>query len=341
LKYSCSYLAQNGKIYNEYNSNGQRNFHSDCGSNLRENSLPNRKVAMRNSYILIIISAVLWGSVGLTIRILASFGFSTIQIIVFRFITAALCFGLYILITDRRKFRIDKTDIKYFMAFSLFVLLAYNICFVTAIRLTSYAVATGLLYTSPIWAMFLSIYVFKEKLTKRKGIAILLSFTGCGLITGLFSSGGVSLTPIAFFAGLGAGMGYGAQGVFTKKLMEKYHSFTVVFYFFLFAVIFGLPFCNFGGMLSVIASAPMSLLYGMGGAIICYIVPFAFYTYALNFIEASRAAVIVSVEPIVAALLGFFVYDEPITVFIICGIAFIISAVVVLYEPTPKKITRL
>jgi len=292
---------------------------------------------MKKSYILIIMSGILWGTVGLTIRILASYGLTSIQIVVLRFITAASCLGLYIAITDRRKFRIEKTDIKYFMSFSIFVLLAYNICFVMAIRLTSYAVASGLLYTSPIWAMLLSIYVFKEKLTKRKGFAILLSFTGCGLITGLFSSGGLNLTPVALLAGLAAGIGYGAQGVFTKKFMEKYHSLTVLFYFFLFALIFGLPFCNFPNMISVIASEPTSLLYGVGGVLVCYILPFTLYTYALNFIEASRAAVIVSIEPIVAALLGFFVYHEPVTAAIIFGIVFIISAVVVLYESTPKE----
>ena len=295
-------------------------------------NVENRYIA----FILIITAAVLWGAVGVTIRVLTDFGFTSIQIVVLRFITAAVCFGLYIAFTNRRKFRIEKADVKYFMAYSFFVLLAYSLCFVAAITLASYATATGLLYTSPIWAMLLSIYMFKEKLTKRKGLAILLSFTGCGLITGLFSGGGLSAAPVALLAGLGAGMGYGFQGVFTKKFMQKYTSVTVVFYYFLFATIFGLPLSDAGSMGKAFAGAPFSLPVAVFGAIICYVVPFALYAYALNFIEASKAAVIVSVEPVVAALIGFLIYNEPLTAAVAFGVILIISAVVVLYEPASR-----
>ena len=277
-------------------------------------------------------AAVLWGTVGLTIRVLTDYGFSSIQIVVLRFMTAALCFGAYIAVTDRRKFRIDKRDIKFFMAYSLFVFLAFSLCFVAAITLASYATATGLLYTSPIWAMLFSILVFKEKLTRRKGLAILLSFSGCGLITGFFS-GGLNVAPAALLAGLGAGVGYGLQGVVTKKFLEKYASVTILFYYFTFAVLFGFPLCRMVDMVHIIAAVPVSLPFAVGGGILFYVTPFALYAYSLNFIEASKAAVVVSVEPIVAALIGFFIYHEPLTLIIACGTILIISAVAALYEP--------
>jgi drug/metabolite transporter (DMT)-like permease len=292
----------------------------------------------KNTYLFIIAAAFLWGAVGVPVRELAAFGLSSLQIVVLRFVTALAVFGLYIFLTDRQKLRLEKQDVKYFAAYSVFCLLLYNLCFATALQITSLSVAVGLLYTSPVWAMLLSIYFFKEKLTKKKCLAIILSFAGCGLITGLLTAGGMNLTPVALLVGLCAGMGYGFQGVFIKKFMQKYNQVTVVFYSFLFAAAAGIALCKPWEMAQIIAAAPASMIYGFGGTLLCYVLPFALYTYALNYTEASKAAVVVSVEPVFTAFLGFLVYSEPITPAVIAGTALIISAVAVLYEyEKPKR----
>jgi drug/metabolite transporter (DMT)-like permease len=185
--------------------------------------------------------------------------------------------------------------------------------------------------------MLFSIYVFKEKLTKRKLIAIFLSFVGCGLITGLLTPGGMKLTTSALIAGLAAGIGYGSQGVFIKKLMEKYSQLTVVFYIFFFAALASVFFCQPLKIAQVFIEAPASAFYGIGGTLIVYVLPFAMYTYSLHFIEASKAAVVVSIEPFFTAFIGLFLYNEPINLAVIAGTILIVSAIVVLYEKAKNE----
>lgn len=61
--------------------------------------------------------------------------------------------------------------------------------------------------------MLLSLILFGEKFTGRKMLALLATFCGCGLITGIFASK-LALTAEAFAFGLASGFGYTRCTVF-------------------------------------------------------------------------------------------------------------------------------
>ena len=92
---------------------------------------------------------------------------------------------LFLLITDRKKLKIDKKDLKWFFGTGLGSLFVNNLCYAETVQRASLSVAVVLLYTAPFFVMILSAVFFKEKLTVQKITALILSFAGCILVVGL------------------------------------------------------------------------------------------------------------------------------------------------------------
>ena len=76
---------------------------------------------MKNNwpYLLIAISAALWGLIAIFVQGLRSYGFSPIQIVTIRAISAGIILLIYVLIKDRTLLKIKLKDIKYFLATGL------------------------------------------------------------------------------------------------------------------------------------------------------------------------------------------------------------------------------
>ena len=63
--------------------------------------------------------------------------------------------------------------------------------------------------------------------------------------------------------------------------------------------------------------------------ITCYL-PYLLYTYGLTGMEAGRASIMASVEPVVATLVGVLVFHEGMTLLAALGVVLVLSAVVIL-----------
>lgn len=60
------------------------------------------------------------------------------------------------------------------------------------------------------------------------------------------------------------------------------------------------------------------------------VIPFLTYTLGLRSVEASKAGILATVEPMVATLIGIFVFSEPLTLMSGIGVLLILAAVVIL-----------
>lgn len=278
----------------------------------------------------VLTAGTLWGLLGVTVRLLSGFGFRSTQIVVGRFFMAALVLGIYLCITDKEKLHIHRKDFRYFVILGFFCILFYNICYTVTVQLTSLSIAVALLYTSPVWAMLFSIPVFHEKITQRKCFSALLSFSGCALMSGIISAGGLQISPVGILTGLLAGVGYGSYGIFAKVLINKYHSLTITFYTFLLASLGGLFICRPGEMINTVIARPVALPCLLAASVVCFVVPYILYNLALNDIEASKAAVIVAIEPVMATVFGVLFYHEKPTATVILGMFLVLCAIVIL-----------
>ncbi len=279
---------------------------------------------------LIILAGCFWGSMGIFVRKLGEVGFDPVQIVSIRVTLAALVFCLILFFKDRKGFRIAKKDILLFLGLGFGSILFFTVCYFTAINLMSLSAAAILLYTSPIWIMLMSVLFFHEKLTGQKLLALVLAFGGCVLVSGI-SGGGVTLPGL--LVGLGSGIGYGLYSILGTVALRRYSPYTVTAYSFLFAAAGSFFICRPGEMAGIFASVAEPgklLLFCVLTALITAVIPFLAYTLGLCSVEAGRAGILATIEPMVATLFGVLFFSEPLTILSAAGILLILSAVILL-----------
>ena len=279
---------------------------------------------------LIILAGCFWGSMGIFVRKLTTFGFSAFQIVSIRITLAALIFSLVLLIKDRRGFKISPKDIPLFLGLGFGSILFFTVCYFTAITMMPLSTAAILLYTSPVWIMLMSILFFHEKLDKRKLIALALAFAGCVLVSGISGHG---MTVTGLLVGLGSGIGYGLYSILGKIALRKYSSYTVTTYTFIFAAAGSWIINQPADMISKFSSSQdfgFLIILCFLTALITAVIPFLSYTLGLESVEASKAGIIATIEPMVATLIGIIVFAEKLTIMSGAGILLILAAVVIL-----------
>ncbi len=286
---------------------------------------------------MIILAGIFWGSMGIFVRGLTALaGFTSIQIVCVRLTVAALTFALILLIKDARGFRIRIKDIPLFLGLGFCSILFFTTCYFTAIRMMTLSIAAILLYTSPIWVMLLSLLLFHEKMTRPKFVALVISFLGCIFVSGI-GSGGSAVTPAGILIGLGAGLGYGLYSILGTLALRRYSTYTVTAYTFITAAagslfISSLP--DLWHKITACTSKPYLYILIVLTGLVTAVIPFLLYTLGLEQVEASRAAILATIEPMVATLIGVVVFHEYLTVLSVLGILCILAAIVLLNHPS-------
>ena len=290
-----------------------------------------------NGTLLIILAGIFWGSMGIFVRGLTALtGFTSIQVVCVRLTVAALIFALILLLKDAKGFKIRLKDIPLFLGLGFCSILFFTTCYFTAIRMMTLSIAAILLYTSPIWVMLLSLLLFHEKMTRHKFLALVISFLGCVFVSGI-GSGDSSVTPLGILIGLGAGLGYGLYSILGTIALRRYSTYTVTTYTFMTAAIGSLFICSLPDLwhkITACSSKPYLCFFILLTGLVTAVIPFLLYTLGLEQVEASRAAILATVEPMVATLIGVIVFQEYLTVMSVLGILCILAAIVLLNRPS-------
>lgn len=277
-------------------------------------------------YLYVVAAGSLWGIISLFLKPMLNLGFSQIQTVTLRCLIAAAVLGVYMLIKDKSLFRFKLRDIWCFLGTGLVSLMFFSICYFYSMTYNGVCVAVILLYTSPVFVMLLSLPLFKEKITYKKLIAVVLTVAGCVFVSG--AAGGQSIGFVGIVLGICSGLGYALYSIFSRYALQRnYNSMTISFYTFLFCGLGCLPFASPVSM--ALSLSPKAVLYSLGLGVVCCVMPYILYTKGLEYVDNTRASVIVAVEPVVASLIGVFVYNESVTAVKLLGVALVLSAVVI------------
>lgn len=186
-----------------------------------------------------------------------------------------------------------------------------------------------------LWQPLYCAYIFVLRI--KKSFVSTREIFGILLYWDIFAAGGLKIRPVGVLTGLLAGIGYGSYGIFAKVLTRKYHSLTITFYTFFLASVGGLIICRPKDMLHIVGESPEAVLYFLAAAVVCFVVPYILYNLALRVIEASRAAVIVAIEPVMTTVFGVLIYREWPTVEILCGMMMVLCAIIILNTGKEKS----
>lgn len=281
------------------------------------------------SVFFILLAGCLWGCMGLFVRPLNKKGFSSWDIVFVRAVVTMLCMGIFLIIYDRKMFRIKLKDIWCFLGTGLLSIVFFNLCYFKEITLTTLSVAAILLYTAPAFVMVISAFCFKEIFTGRKLLSLAFSFVGLIFVTGVIGDAG-RLTLNTLLIGLGAGLGYALYSIFGRYALERgYHTFTISFYTFLFATIGTLFFSHPLFIMKQVTSSAGSIGFVLAFALVSTVIPYIVYTIGLKEVENGFASIIASIEPVIATINGILWFREKLRVGVIIGIVLVLMGIII------------
>lgn len=275
---------------------------------------------------LVLLSGILWGGIGIFTTPLNQMGFDSITVVGIRSLLTAVMLGVLLLVKDPKLFIVKPKDLWRFFGMGVISFALFNICYMQSMKLNnSLGTACILMYTSPIFIVIFSKFLFKEKVTPLKIFCLIISVIGCA-----FVSGGGNVTPLGFIFGIGSGLGYGLYSIFSVYALKKYNFFTAIFYAFVFSSISLLPFCNIGKVITLATTNYTSVLLFLGLAFFITVLPYILYTCALRIVPTSEAGVICCVEPLIASVVGIIFFGQSMSLISIIGTLMILCAVIFL-----------
>ena len=277
----------------------------------------------------ILAAAVLWGMIGLWNRTLMAAGLSPLSIVVVRNLGGMLLLAAFFAVKDRSVFRVERRHLKYFLGTGVVSVVFFTVCYFSCQKLCSLAAASILLYTAPSFVVLLSAALWKEPVSGKKLLALLLTLLGCACVCGVFDRG-LSVTLPGILLGLGSGFFYALYSIFGRYALAHCPPLTVTVWTFLFA-----------GPASLVLFRPAELGAAFGGnpsllgtalvlAAFSTAAPYILYTWGLARIEPGRASILASLEPVVAALTGILAFGEPMSPATVLGMRCVLAGVTIL-----------
>ena len=168
--------------------------------------------------------------------VLAGAGLSTMGILSIRCSVAALCFFCTAL-GDIRQLKMHKKDFWLFAAVGILGQGMFSFCYYNAINMMSISTACILMYLSPVFVTIMARFVFKDGISRRTVLAIILCIAGCACVSGFRGT----MTLPGLICGLGSAIAFALINILTRALLGRgYTGKAVNFWICAFAALFGI-----------------------------------------------------------------------------------------------------
>ncbi len=287
-------------------------------------------------------SAALMGSVGIFVDFLSKY--STFTVVFFRGLFGILFLTIAMLRTRLFSMAFLR-EIFSLVGKSLLLIALVNplviFFYFATIRLSNYALAAFLLYTSGLsLLLFLTVSRERKHLTKINVVSFFLAVIGIVLIMEIWS--GTILFLNTVIIGLISGLLLAVQ-IFLKKWLysdlkkSNYHAeklpkvdIFLTWWALLALVCFFMPF----GALDLFRMTPIDLLYGFLLGLIPTALAFVLYNKAIKHDRGGNIAILAYFEPLVATIFSILLQQQSLSIFTLLGGLFILLANILILKST-------
>ena len=275
-------------------------------------------------------AGILWGTIGVFVKGLASLGADGALIPFLRMFWAfVIMLAVSLFMHGRNVIIRDKRTLFFCALLGIVSNGIFNALYTFSIRANGMGIACVLMYTAPVFTGIASAIIFREKFSPLKIFALIMNIAGCVLTVtgGDFTGGNVNIAGI--LAGIGTGFCYGMAAVIGRLAGEKADSITVSMYSFFFAMmtvaVMMRP--DISPALNDWRIAGLGMLYGLVPTSLAYVV----YYNSLKLIhDTGKVPVIASVEPVTAVLIGSIIYSEEIGTANFIGVAVVMISIIIM-----------
>jgi drug/metabolite transporter (DMT)-like permease len=184
----------------------------------------------------VVASAACFATLGILTKWAFDHGAEPISLLAVRFAAAAVVMGAAQAVRDPGALRVTRGDLLRFLGLSLTGYGAASLCYAFAVREIGASVTTVLLYTYPAMVSIIGWLFLKETFPLKRVSAVLMSFLGCAMVAGIFTSGS-SVTARGLLLGMGAALGYAVFNVLSYRTLGRTPRLTIMAYTFAFSAI--------------------------------------------------------------------------------------------------------
>lgn len=278
---------------------------------------------------LVILATAGWGTSGVFISFIAAeIEISAFALAFWRDLTTFVCLAVGLGLFKPSYLKVNKPDLPWLAGLGIFSIGIFHILWNLSVWINGVAVATVLQEIAPAFVAIVAWLVLREPLTRRKVLAVLITFVGCLFVVRLDLSGATKVSSSGILIGLGSAITYGTFSLFGKKITGKYTPWTILTYGFGFALLVLFP-------LQFISPGPFPLLTPARWWFACLIAlptiaAFGIYTFSLRWLPASVAAIVATSEVVFGSFFAYLFLTERLDWIQVIGAGLVIAGVVVL-----------
>ena len=285
------------------------------------------------------VAASIWGTLGFFAKILYAEGVSFEALVAVRAWVGWAAMLLFVLLTWGVKgLRVTGRDFLFLVPLGLVGIGAFYLLYFFTVRESTVGTAAILLYSSPAFVALLAWIFLKETLGPLRLLALALTFGGIFLVVGGYDPGALEISLPVLATGLLSGLTYGLYSIFGKPLAGHLEPAIILSYA-----------LGFGSVLLVLAALPtFHTLVGLSSssyallvmlAVVHTALAFGLYTVGLKRLDAGQAAIVATVEPVVAGAIGVVLLGEELTALKVIG-ALLVLAGAALAQVRLEKTSR-
>ena len=284
-------------------------------------------------------AASIWGTLGLFAKILYAEGVSFEALVAVRASLGWTAMLLFVLLRrGAGSLRVVKRDLLFLFPLGILGIGAFYWLYFFTVRESTVGTAAILLYSSPAFVALLAWIFLKETLGLLRLLALTLTFGGIFLVVGGYDPAALEVGPLVLATGLLSGLTYGLYSIFGKPMAGHLEPAVILSYA-----------LGFGSLLLVLAALPtFYTLVGLSSrsytllfmlAVVHTALAFGLYTVGLKRLDAGQAAIVATVEPVVAGAIGVVLLGEKLTALKVIG-ALLVLAGAALAQVSLEKPSR-
>lgn len=267
----------------------------------------------------VLVAASMWGTLGLFGKMLYAEGVSVEALVAFRAFVAWVAVVCFVALARRPgSLRVVGRDLALLVPMGVFGVGSFYFFFFYTVQEGPIGTAAILLYSAPAFVVVLARIFLHEELGPLQILALLLTVGGIFLVAGAYDPANLEVRPVVVLSGLVAGLSYGMYSIFGRPLAGRLDLAVILFYA-----------LGAGSLVLVLAALPtLHTLLGLsaGAYLILFMLAFVhsalgyvLYTFGLRRLEAGQAAILATVEPVVASVLGVVLLNEAMTALKLLG----------------------
>ncbi|MDZ4654880.1 MAG: DMT family transporter [Coriobacteriia bacterium] len=244
---------------------------------------------------------------------------------------------VYLLLRRRGALRIRTRDLPFLAFFGVIGLALVHFTYFKTISMTGVATAMLLEYLAPVIVLVVSVMFLNERLTWTLPGAVLLSVSGCALMVGALGDGDIAVSAQGLAWGLSSAVFFAGYTLMGKYAVTRYSAWTLLTYGLGFAALFWVVYLKGPQDVFALLSNPKGLVAVSLIALVSTVIPFGAFLKALQYIEATKASVTATLEPVIAGVVAWWVLGEVLTPLQLLGGGLVIGAIMLAQAPVRQR----